>query len=448
MIFDQLSFLCLPQDTTSIFAASPHIRPPQDTTASMASHSGFLSRALLSSEPVVYYVLYLIYLANVSLSDFLALFWILLLTAPSARSCKVRESVIHLLATLLGVLRRAFLLLYQRTSFATLLLVFQSTSFTAAANNNNNFLIRTNSNCHYNSNYLLDAALHTTTVTGVSTGIPTMATPTATWIDLHQIYFRFGEHYNPNYDKFHRALDMAYSITLPDIDVLFSDGSTRATFNTDAVQILRNEIIKLIEPLAIATVDKTEITPILNSLPISSRHNNGLLHPVRTSAQLESCCTFALSLSPKIVVLTLGISVLHFTLIPNPRNFSDMSLSPFLSPKAPAPPAPAAPAGDALASIAGTVPVTNIFNYRALPSDVRLRFDLHAGRKMMARCVMDVEFESTIPNMTDPSGATIRTTLSYLDPPVTGDRLITRDGSVFHLAPQGNEGAKEFLKHV
>ena len=169
MIFDQLSFLCLPQDTTSIFAASPHIRPPQDTTASMASHSGFLSRALLSSEPVVYYVLYLIYLANVSLSDFLALLWILLLTAPSARSCKVRESVIHLLATLLGVLRRAFLLLYQRTSFATLLLVFQSTSFTAAANNNNNFLIRTNSNCHYNSNYLLDAALHTTTVTGMTT---------------------------------------------------------------------------------------------------------------------------------------------------------------------------------------------------------------------------------------------------------------------------------------
>ena len=68
---------------------------------------------------------------------------------------------------------------------------------------------------------------------------------------------------------------------------------------------------------------------------------------------------------------------------------------------------------------------------------------------MMTRSVMDIEFASTIPNLTlDLSGATMRTTLSYLDPPVTGDRLITRNGSVFHLATQGNEGAKEFLRHV
>ena len=60
---------------------------------------------------------------------------------------------------------------------------------------------------------------------------------------------------------------------------------------------------------------------------------------------------------------------------------------------------------------AGSIPVTNIFNYRALPSDVRLRFDQHAGRRLLTRSVMDVEFASTIPNMTlDPSGATMRTT--------------------------------------
>ena len=79
-----------------------------------------------------------------------------------------------------------------------------------------------------------------------------------------------------------------------------------------------------------------------------------------------------------------------------------------------------APAGGALAQPSGTVPVTNIFNYRVLPSDVRLWFYQHNGRKMMTRSVMDVEFGSTVPNLTlDPSVATIRTTLSYLDPPVT-----------------------------
>ena len=57
---------------------------PQDTLISVAFTTSLLSRALLSAEPVIYYVSYLIYLANVSLSAFLALFWILLLTAPSA----------------------------------------------------------------------------------------------------------------------------------------------------------------------------------------------------------------------------------------------------------------------------------------------------------------------------------------------------------------------------
>ena len=132
----------------------------------------------------------------------------------------------------------------------------------------------------------------------------------------------------------------------------------------------------------------------------------------------------AVAATSATVVLTFDLSLLHFTDLPNPRNFADMSKDPFPSPKAPAPLAPAAPAGGALAPPAGTVPVTNIFNYRALPSDVRLRFDHHSSNKMMTRTMMALEFSSTIPNLTlDPSGATMRTTLSYLNPPVTGDRI-------------------------
>jgi len=52
-----------------------------------------------------------------------------------------------------------------------------------------------------------------TTIEGISTGNPTLAPQ---WVALYQIYFRFGEHYNPTYDKFHRALDVAYSTTLLD----------------------------------------------------------------------------------------------------------------------------------------------------------------------------------------------------------------------------------------
>jgi len=62
---------------------------------------------------------------------------------------------------------------------------------------------------------------------------------------------------------------------------------------------------------------------------------------------------------------------------------------------------------------------------------------------------MDIEFDSSIPNTTlDPLGSTMRTTLSYLDPPVTGDRLITQNGAVFNLAAKGTEGAKQLMLNV
>jgi len=83
-----------------------------------------MSRALLPEPAISYYVSLLDYIANVSLSDFLALYWILFLSAPSARSCKVRTEILQLLTNLLGVLRKAFLLLIQRTSVTTFLLVF------------------------------------------------------------------------------------------------------------------------------------------------------------------------------------------------------------------------------------------------------------------------------------------------------------------------------------
>jgi len=42
----------------------------------------------------------------------------------------------------------------------------------------------------------------------------------------------------------------------------------------------------------------------------------------------------------------------------------------------------------------------------------------------------------------------MRTTLSYLDPHITGDRLITRNCAVFTLTSQGPDGTKEFLRTV
>jgi len=188
--------------------------------------------------------------------------------------------------------------------------------------------------------------------------------------------------------------------------------------------MIKDEIINIIEPLALATTDKSLIAPLVNYMPLYMRITAGQISSLHTPAHLQASFDFAIGPNPtKNMILLLDLSVLHFTSLPNPQNFADMSKDPFPSPKAPAPKAPTAPAGDTLAPPAGTVPVTNIFNYAALPSDVRLRFYHHADSIMMTRSAMDIEFDSTIPNLTlDPTGNTMRTTLSYLDPSVTGDR--------------------------
>ena len=148
---------------------------------------------------------------------------------------------------------------------------------------------------------------------------------------------------------------------------------------------------------------------------------------------------------PRITIF-LDISILHFKDGLNPRNFADLSqfLFPVVAPTAPAAPAPA---GGALTTPAGSLSVTNVFNYAALPSNFQLCYCQHADRSL--RSTMVIEVGSSIPNKTlDPTGATMRTTLSYLDPHITGDRLITRNCAVFTLTSQGPDGTKEFLRTV
>ena len=168
---------------------------------------------------------------------FLAFYWMLCLSAPSARSCQVREGILQLLTTLLGVLRKSILLAFQRTSTAALLLLFHLNT-----QSSDHFLIHSSSSPpvhHHNNSYLLaalhhtkvmgittgnvdsllDTTLHHTKVPGVSTDNPTMEPQT--WVDLYQINFWYGKHYNPNYERFHPAMDMAYATNYSSITLAF-----------------------------------------------------------------------------------------------------------------------------------------------------------------------------------------------------------------------------------
>jgi len=61
---------------------------------------------------------------------------------------------------------------------------------------------------------------------------------------------------------------------------------------------------------------------------------------------------------------------------------------------------------------------------------------------------MEIEFESLELNTLDPTSNTVRTTLSYLDPPGSGNRLITRNGAIFGLPSQKIDDEKLFLANV
>ena len=260
---------------------------------------------------------------------------------------------------------------------------------------------------------------------------------------LDGILVRFGAHWKNL--TVHKLFDVAYSQNLPDLNNLFSDGATRTQLKPDVIKRIRKQFLEIATIRATSTPDKTKIAPIINELFFYTKASRGVTIPIRTVQELADGLTSALDQGHASMDLYIDIGRLHFIAEPNPYNFDHFQLdTPF--PTTRPPPAPAGPALDvnalvaalaahtaALSSaastststtaqagnsaLAGSIPVTNIFNYRALPSDVRMRYDLHANRTMMTRRVMDVEFESTIPNMTlDPSGATMRTTLFYLDP--------------------------------
>jgi len=173
-------------------------------------------------------------------------------------------------------------------------------------------------------------------------------------------------------------------------------------------------------------------------MPLYTRSSTGQCLQLRSLDKLVAALNRAIinGKHHRIATIYVDLSVLHFQDDLNPRDFADVSQSPFpvIVVAAPAPAAAAAtaalaPPGDTAAPT-GSLPVTNVFNCAALPSDVRLRYAQHADHSiMMTRSTLEIEFDSSIPNKTlDPTGATMRTTLSYLDPPVTGDRFITRNG--------------------
>ena len=91
-----------------------------------------------------------------------------------------------------------------------------------------------------------------------------------------------------------------------------------------------------------------------------------------------------------------------------------------------------------------TAPTTSLehFNIHMLPPDVRQRYDTKTRGELLCQNEMK-PFRTNIPQVRNPSKMQVMH--YHLDPPVVGNRLITRDGTVFHLRDQGPKTDQMFI---
>ena len=83
-----------------------------------------------------------------------------------------------------------------------------------------------------------------------------------------------------------------------------------------------------------------------------------------------------------------------------------------------------------------------LFNINALPADVRLRYDKQSSNLLINGNEMK-PFITNIPETQNPNR--MRNCHYHLDPPGIGHRLITRDGTVFHLRDHGPKSDQMFI---
>jgi len=194
----------------------------------------------------------LVFLANISLAGYHLLFSLWFLTVDSA--CHASEDLSLLLHTLLCVLRKIFLLLYNNSARTYFLISYAATTRTSTDVTTTNHpslsvaytttrtsgdpSITVNNN---NNSYTTTRTSGDLSSTGTNNNnIYAMAVPAVLgdWSKLEDIYFRFGEHYTPDLVWINKAFDITYGSNLSDVDAIFDDGSARTQLKSDAIQVL------------------------------------------------------------------------------------------------------------------------------------------------------------------------------------------------------------------
>ena len=291
------------------------------------------------------------------------------------------------------------------------------------------------------------------------------------------LYFKFKKHIIPKYDQAHTHLSDSFSSYL-DIDDLFEDGATRTQWKDDALQHIRDQIKTKIVELACPPDSETlehdtgAINTLITSLPINTRAREGTITIRSTKDLIQAFKATIRDTTNKVLTIQLHIDQLHFKPHFRPLNISEWGIDEDpawkINNEAPTDvPADQYTMKHAVRELIdcitptksivenrlpgakepSTAPIDSLenFNYKALPGDVQSRYQAKQNRELVTGSSL-IPFATDIPSNSNPNINMKQ--LYYLDPPVTGDRLITKDGTYFHLRDQGGAQEKLFIQNT
>ena len=319
----------------------------------------------------------------------------------------------------------------------------------------------------------------------------TAALPATTgYTGIKAMYFKFKKHIHPQYEQAHTHLTDAFASNI-DIDTLFIDGDNRTIWKQNPLNTIRLQISQIIIELTSADegfdlTDNEEaslseanhVTSLITSLAINTRTREGSIS-IRSTKDIQRAFDSTLrDTNNQVITILLHIDSLRFKKHFNPLNiyewgqrdrvtfpewhkgdtngYNDTDDLPadeytlkhamhdfreLLSPEGKYNKNNHVDRGRAQAPITAY----DVFNYKAMPSDVQDRYQSKQNRELVRGSAL-VPFKTNIPTVQNPS--INMTQLYYLDPPATGERLITRDGSYFHLRDQGGAQEKLFIQNT
>jgi len=286
------------------------------------------------------------------------------------------------------------------------------------------------------------------------------ATDLNRYANIKHIRVKFKQHIKRIYSDAHVKLNNIYSHSLTDIDSLFTSPD-RTTIDKNYIKTIRTQIIAtLSEYFAEAGQPTNDVPERIDNLPISCKVG-AEYSPLRRASDLAFALDHAIGNNVNIIYIWLHIDEMNFKPEFDPSDINQWGndieqQDPTTNPSTPSKNAPDGNLSltpefqklivdmsrGQLSHSISPIATQELFNINALPPDVRLRYDKHSSNLLINGNEMK-PYITNIPETQNPNK--MRNCHYHLDPPGIGHRLITRDGTVFHLRDHGAKSDQMFI---